>query len=155
MELPFDDDIFRNGYCWGLDEITVDRGPRIRLPTAVVRTLAEHKVVKLWLYPDPTSPGLILCPDPSREQYIKLAKSHLPSSMKPADAYRNFICAGESVDFRKHGRLSITVTFNQRLTVAQGEQVVLLGTGLWYELRRRDDWLTQHETPSDPPGTDS
>jgi DNA-binding transcriptional regulator/RsmH inhibitor MraZ len=150
MDVPLDDDAFQKGFCWGLDEITVDQGPRIRLPAAVVRTLAQHKVKGLWLYPDPTGPGLIICPDPSREQYIKLAKRHLPSSMKPADAYRTFVCAGESVRFRNHGRISITTAFHQRLKVARGEQVVIIGTGLWYEVWRQEDWPANEERQTSP-----
>lgn len=151
MEFLLDDDAFRNGFCWGIHEITVDQGPRIRLPAAVVRTLTEHKVITVWLYPDPESSCLIICPDQSRQQYIKLAKSRLPSSMKSADAYRSFIWAGQPVALRGHGRLSITMVFNRRLTVAKGEQVILLGTGLWYELWRRDDWLAGGKPPRSEP----
>jgi hypothetical protein len=42
--LPLDDDILRDGFCWGLCEITVDRGPRIRLPKAVIKIMKQHKV---------------------------------------------------------------------------------------------------------------
>jgi DNA-binding transcriptional regulator/RsmH inhibitor MraZ len=63
--------------------------------------------------------------------------------MKPVDAYRSLVCAGARRDVRKHGRLSITMTFNQRITVARGGQIVLLGSGLQYELWRRDDGLAR------------
>lgn len=141
MDLPFDDDALREGPYWGIDEVTVDQGPRIRLPASIVRTLGQHKVKGLWLYPDPTGPGLIICPDHSRERYIALVRRHLPSSMKPADAFRKFVCTGELVPFRNHGRISIATAFNHGLKVTRGEQVVIIGTGLWYELWRQEDWL--------------
>jgi DNA-binding transcriptional regulator/RsmH inhibitor MraZ len=150
MDLPLDNDNLPDGFYWGIHEVTVDEGPRIRLPAAIVRTLSEHRVRELWLYPDPAGPGLIICPDPSRAQYIKLAKRHLPSSMKPADAYRKFICTGERVELRDHGRLSLTTAFHPRLRVARGEQVVILGTGLWYEVWRQDDWLAKDPRPRTP-----
>jgi DNA-binding transcriptional regulator/RsmH inhibitor MraZ len=147
MNFLFDDNSPTGGFCRGGGEITVDRGPRIRLPAAIVRTLTEHEITILWLYPDPTGPRLILCPDQFREEYIELAKRHFPPSMEVAEAYRIFICTGEPVACQNHGRISITTVFNQRWKVARGDRVVIIGVERWYELWRQDDWLACGATP--------
>lgn len=146
MSLLFNDDDTTGGFCWGVAEITVDQGPRIRLPAAIANTLTEHEVTNLWLYGDPTGPRLIICPGQFREKYIQLAKSHFPTSLETAEAYRIFICTGTNVPWRHHGRISITTLFNRKLKVASGERVVIIGTGLWYEVWRQEDWLTNGAT---------
>ena len=141
MFLPINDAIVTDGFCWGLYEATVDAGPRIRLPRAIIRILKQRKVEQLWLYPDPTGPRLIICPGQSRPAYMEAAQENLPKSLEPGEAYRKFICAGECIAFRDHGRVSITAQFNREFKAEAGEQVVIVGVGLWYELWRQDDWL--------------
>jgi DNA-binding transcriptional regulator/RsmH inhibitor MraZ len=141
MPLPLDDNVVEDGFCWGLYEVTVDRGPRIRLPAGIIKVLESHKVKELWLYPDPTGRRLIICPEQNRPTYIAAAKQNLPDSMEPDEAYRKFICAGEAIPFRGHGRISIAVKFNRDFKAEAGQQVVIVGTGPWYELWRQDDWF--------------
>lgn len=148
MLLSLDDDIVRDGFCWGLYEITADKGPRIRLPATVIRVLQEHKVTQLCLFPDPTAPRLIICPEQNRRTYIKAVKQNLPASIESDEGYRKFICAGEAIPFRGHGRISIAAKFNREFKVVAGHQVVILGTGLWYELWRQDDWYEHCEAKS-------
>jgi len=139
MLLPLNDRIFKNGFRWGEYEVTVDIGPRIRLPRPVVKVLKDQKVRRLWRYPDPTGPRVIICPEQSRLTYVKLAKQHLPASMESGEAYRKYICAGEVVLFRDHGRISITTVCNKHMVMIAGQPVVIVGTGLWYEVRKQDD----------------
>jgi len=51
---PIDHNLVENGFCCGQYDVTVDDGPRIRLPRFVVRTLKQNKVAKLWRFTDPT-----------------------------------------------------------------------------------------------------
>lgn len=135
-------DILEGGFCCQTREVTVDTGPRIRLPQAMVRTLQHNAVTELWIYPDPTGPRLILCPAQYRERYITVARANLPGTMSLEEAFRRFICTGEQVSLRHHGRISIAPRYPTDFTVAVGEQVVIVGTGRWYELWREDDWLS-------------
>ena len=66
MTLPIDDKLIETGFCLGAHDVTVDIGPRIRLPKAVLRVLPDRGVGDVWIYPDPTGPRLIVCPDLSR-----------------------------------------------------------------------------------------
>ncbi len=140
MLLPFDDKVLNKGFCWGVYESTVDVGPRIRLSRAIVKVLKRHKVSELWRYPDPTGRRIIICPSRSRLTYIKAAKQNLPSSMELEQAYRKFICSGEPIPFKEHGKVSITTGCNENLRITVGQQVVIVGVGFWYEVCRLDDW---------------
>jgi hypothetical protein len=51
MLLSLDDDILRDGFCWGLYyEVTMDTRPRMRLPRSIIKVFQQHKVQKAWLY---------------------------------------------------------------------------------------------------------
>lgn len=131
----------KNGFCCGTYEVTAHIGPRIRLPADIVRTFREHNVQELWIYPDPTGRRLILCPDSSRDSYIKTALKNLPQSWTKEEGIRRFICTDTSVVLRKHGRISIGQWYPTEFGVMAGKPVVVVGTGLWYELWRAEDWL--------------
>ena len=139
MLLPLNDDIIKKGFCWGEYEVTVDTGPRIRLNRPIIRGFKGHKVKKIWRYLDPTGPRMIICPAQHREIYIKAAMQNFPSVMGVEEAYRKFICTGEPVLLKDHGRISITEIFNQHIKITSGQQVVILGVGLWYEVWKRND----------------
>ena len=141
LPFPLNDNVIEAGFCWGEYEVTLDTGPRIRLPRSVVKVLKDHEVCRLWRYPDPTGPRIIICPEQSRLTYMKLAEQHLPASMESGEAYRKYICTGEVVLFRDHGRISITAVCNKHMDVVAGQQVVIVGTGLWYEVWKQDEWL--------------
>lgn len=70
---------------------------------------------------------MIICPDQNRLTYVKVAKQHLPTAMGSDEAYRTYICAGEVIPFRGHGRISIAAKFNREFKVVAGQQVVILG----------------------------
>jgi len=143
---PKNDDNLTNGFCWSFYEVTVDKGPRIRLPAAIIKVLQVHKVTQLWLFSDPTGPRLIICPEQNRPTYVKLAKQNLPASMEFGEAYRHFICTAEAILFKGHGRISIAAKLNREFKAEVGRQVVIVGLGLWYELWRQDDWYERCET---------
>lgn len=143
--LPLDNESLTNGFCRSFYEVTIDKGPRIRLPAAIIKVLQEHKVTQLWLYSDPTGPRLIICPEQNRPIYVKLAKQNLPASMEFGEAYRHFICTAETIPFRDHGRISTAAKINREFKAEVGQQVVIVGTGLWYELWRQDDWYKHCE----------
>lgn len=140
MLLPLNGDIFESGFCWGEFEVTLDAGPRIRLPRAVIKVLKEHKVRQLWRFPDPTGPRMIICPGQNRQNYIEVAKQNFPASMEAGEAYRKFICTSKPVTLSDHGKVSITSVCNRHLKVTAGQRVVLVGVGPWYEVWRQDDW---------------
>jgi hypothetical protein len=58
--LPLNDDILKSGFCWSEYEVTVDVGPRIRLPRSIIKVLKDHGVNELWRFPDPTGPRMII-----------------------------------------------------------------------------------------------
>jgi DNA-binding transcriptional regulator/RsmH inhibitor MraZ len=140
MTLPIDDKLFENGYCVGCYVATIDKGPRIRLPRVIITALKKHKVRQLWRFPDPTGARIILCPAQNRQTYVDVVKQNLPPNIDPGEAQRRFICAGTPVTVADHGRVSITLVFNEHIKVVAGEQVVIVGAGQWYELWRQDDW---------------
>jgi DNA-binding transcriptional regulator/RsmH inhibitor MraZ len=141
MLFSVNDASLEGGFCWGEFEITVDTGPRIRLPRSVIQTLNSHKVKELWRFPDPTGPRMIICPGQKRQAYIEVAKQNFPTQLEAGEAYRRFICTGTQVILRDHGKVSITAACNRSLKVEAGEQVSLVGVGPWYELWRGDDWF--------------
>ncbi len=144
MSLPIDDNLFEDGDYVGEYEVTVDGGPRIRLPRAVIRLLKGRGVNKLWLFADPTGPRMIICPEPNRKTYIKMAKQSFPASMEATEAYRKYICTGRPMPLSNSGNLSITSAYNRSLKIMAGQRVVLVGVGPWYELWRQDDWFNDN-----------
>jgi len=155
MTLPVDDKSLETGFCLGVYDVTVDAGPRVHLPNAVVRDLLDREVGTVWVFPDPAGPRLIICPDLSRPAYVRLAQENLPASLPAGKAAREFICTGRRIPFRDHGRVSVASFSPAGFLAGAGDLVVIVGTGLWFEVWRRDDWLTQQEAPRNPPGTDS
>jgi DNA-binding transcriptional regulator/RsmH inhibitor MraZ len=129
-------------------ETKVDVGPRIRLAKPVVDALHEHGDKTLWLYTDPTEPCLIVCPESSRKAYVELAVARLPGNMPFDEAYRRFICAGQPVPVRDHGKISIGRRAVPSFAAQPGEMVVILGVGLWYEVWRAEDWHDRGERPA-------
>jgi DNA-binding transcriptional regulator/RsmH inhibitor MraZ len=148
MFIRLDDDNLINGFCWKVYEVTVDNGPRIRLPAVINKTLKQFNVKTLWIYRDVTGPRLILCPEQNRKAYIKAVKENLPSSMKWDKAYRVYICTGETIGISGHGRVPLLSRFTADFKAIPGQQIVILGTGLWYELWLQDDWYKHCEATS-------
>jgi DNA-binding transcriptional regulator/RsmH inhibitor MraZ len=135
------DDIFGEGYCVGVYEVTVDQGPRIRLPRAIVKVLKDHDIEELWRFPDHSGPRLILCPDAQRDYYIERCKKELSTADDPAALYRKFLCPGMPVALKDHGRVSIVSAVRNHMQVVAGDVIVILGVGPWYELWRDEDWI--------------
>jgi DNA-binding transcriptional regulator/RsmH inhibitor MraZ len=140
MLLPLDDNIFKKGFCKGNFEVTIDHGPRFWLPAAMVGTVEEHKVAEILLFPDPSGRRLILCPDKYRDIYVEHVKKLFPAGIEAGKSYRKFICTGDSIPVRRHIRVSIKTKFNKDLDIRQGQTVVIIGVGNWYEIWRQDDW---------------
>lgn len=140
MLLPFDDNIIKKGFCCGVDEVSVDSGHRIRLTKSITKILTKHKVHKLWEYPDPSGPRMILCPPQHRSTYIELVTSNLPDSMDAEIADRKFIFAGQPVSFDAQGRILIIPVCRRYLKVKATDVVVIIGVGWWYEVWREKDW---------------
>ena len=145
MALPLDDKLFEEGFCWGVYEITVDEGPRIRLPRAAAKVLEDHEVERLWRFPDPSGPRMILCPDVNRNAYVKAVKQSLAGAKDHGMAYRRFVCVGEPVTVVGHGRVSITSAVSNHMGITAGRTVILIGIGPWYELWKQDDWFGSTE----------
>ena len=64
-------------------EVTVDHGPRIRLPRPMVKTLRSDGVKEIILFPDPYEKRLILCPDKYCNSYVKMIMGDIDISIKP------------------------------------------------------------------------
>jgi len=138
--LPLNDDILKSGFFWREFEVTVDVGPRIRLPRFVIKILKDHKVKELWCFVDPTGPRMIICPSQNRQTYIKVAEQNFPALMEAEEAFRKFICTGKQVTLSNQGQVSIPSVCNRYLKIEAGQEIVLIGVGNWYELWRQDDW---------------
>jgi len=134
------EDILREGFCVGVHYASVDRGYRIRLCKAIIEVMRQHKVQQLWEFPDPTGPRLILCPPQFRNAYVEIAKQNLSAALETEVAYRKFIYAGQPVSFGAQGRILIKQAFRGHLKVKATDDVVLFGTGGWYELWPEKDW---------------
>jgi len=141
MALPVGEDL-SEGFCSGIYEVTVDVGPRIRLPRDIIKTLLNHQIETLWVYPDPTGPRLIVIPDSNRQAYMRIARENLPASLPSDRACREFLCAGRQIPVRNHGRISVASFHAEGFSSGVADTVVIIGTGLWYELWRQDDWFT-------------
>ena len=135
MTLPIDDNIFHKGFCRGEYEITVEQGPRIRLPREIVKVLIDHKIRIMLVYRDPTGTGLILCPNKFQGAYEKIAKANFPASLEFQEAYRKFICSVKEWPVKKHGKITVGKEY---VPIAQGQRLTILGAGCWYELSRKD-----------------
>lgn len=136
MFLPLDNESTKNEVCRGEYNLTVDNGPRLRLPKEIVKSLIEHKVKILWVYYDPSGPRLIFCPDKFRDTYLKIAEACFPENMDIQEAYRTYICTGKPWVIKNHGKISVgTFKLNEK-KLERGNQVNLLGIGQWYELSK-------------------
>ena len=138
--LPSDEQAYQ-GFCWGTFETTVDTASRIRLNKGVTTVLKANKVRQLWRFPDPTGPRLIFCPPNNKLIYIKAVQKTLGLTEKDAAAWRKFISPGEPAPFDKQGRLALTAACVEHTKIQPGDQVVLVGAGLWYEVWQFDQWV--------------
>jgi DNA-binding transcriptional regulator/RsmH inhibitor MraZ len=138
-----DDENLKTGFCVGIHPASVDRGHRITLPKAIIEVLEEHKVKKLWEYPDPRGRRLILCPPQYRSAYLKIARQHLPASMDNEMACRKFIHSGWPIPLRTHGRILIVHAFRGHLLVKATDDLVIFGLGGWYEIWREQEWISK------------
>lgn len=140
MLLPRNDGNSKKWFCDGVHPASIDRGYRIRLPKEIIEALAKHKVQKLWEYPDPTGPRLILCPPQCQSIYLETAEKHLPASMNAEIAYREFIYGGQLVSFGVQGRILIKQAFRGHFIVKATDDIVVVGLGWFYEVWRERDW---------------
>jgi DNA-binding transcriptional regulator/RsmH inhibitor MraZ len=132
-----------NGFCWGSFESTIDEETRIRLNKGIRVVLTENDAQKLWRFPDPTHKGIVLCPDENRLKYIAVAMNSHKEDLDKEIAYRKFISSGEPTNFDKQGRIALTSACIEHSQFKSGDSVIILGTGLWYELWHLDEWLRQ------------
>ena len=140
MFLTLNDNIFNKGFCKGHYLVTVDHGPRIRLPVATVHTFEEQEIELIFLFLDPSGPRLILCPDKCCEIYIQHAKRYFPVSVEIGKAYRKFICTMEPITLRKPYRIQVKAKFNEKIGIKAGDVVIIVGVGHWFEVWQKSDW---------------
>ena len=143
MLFPIDDNIFKNGFCWGRFEARVDEASRLRLNKGIITILKENKVRQLWRFLDPLRKGLILCPPQNRQRYIEIAITHFPPKEDNEVSYRKYISTGEPTAFDKQGRISFTAACIEYSKIKPGDQIILLGIGPWYELWSFEEWLAR------------
>lgn len=150
MNTPPNDILFKEGYCIGIYESTLDQGPRLRLPRAILKVLQEHNVLQIWRFPDLSGPRMILCPDEHRGSYIESVTQMLSTLADPDMAYRRFLSAGMPVMMNNHGRIPITAVISNHMKVTPDDSVVIVGLGLWYEVWKFDDWLKASDAVNRP-----
>jgi DNA-binding transcriptional regulator/RsmH inhibitor MraZ len=134
--------VVSDGFCWGKYESKIDEESRIRLNKRIVDILRKQKVHQLWCFADPSRDGIVLSPPSSRDVYMDLVFKSYTDEQDRLQAYRKYICTGELIGFDNQGRFSLTSASIEHFKIKIGEQIVLLGTGLWFEVWKSDDWYT-------------
>jgi DNA-binding transcriptional regulator/RsmH inhibitor MraZ len=140
MILPPDDNIFKEGFYKGCCEVTVDHGPRIRLPAKMLRILDNDEVKQIVIFPDPYGRRLIICPDKFYDQYVKLVVGDKKISLKPDRTYRKFICTAETIALQKPCRIQVRPTFNKYLNIKEGDVVIIIAVFFWFEIWKKSEW---------------
>ena len=79
---------------------------------------------------------------------MKAAKVNLPASLPVGRANREFLCSGRQITLSDHGRISVASFGPTGFQAGAGDTVVVVGTGLWYELWQQEDWLENREASS-------
>ena len=138
---PLDKNAFNEGFCWGEYRATISEDCRLRLNKDVAEMLREHEVKQLWRFPDPTAPAIVLCPPKMCKTYKKLAQDHLPQTMDLEKAYRQYICSGKPASIDNYNRIKIKKLCLDHAKLQPGSKVVILGVGLWLEVRRDEKFL--------------
>jgi DNA-binding transcriptional regulator/RsmH inhibitor MraZ len=133
MNGPFDDDILRDGYCWGGNTARIDDTGRLRLPKAIVDILTEHGVSRLWRAPDPRAKRFVLCPPDYRMTFITSVQQHFQEAEELDMAWR-LVCSGTDARVDAQGRISIPQVCLGHADTGPQRQVQILGVGLWYEV---------------------
>jgi len=147
MLLPLDDKILKEGF-WKHYLVTVDHGPRIRLPTPMISTLEDEGIKQIVVFPDPYGRRLIICPDKFYDQYVKMVIGDGKISLRPDKAYRKFLCAAEPITMRKPCRIQLKVKFNEKLGIKAGDGVIIVRVSYWFEIWRKDDWESDNDNKS-------
>ena len=137
---PIDNKTFDKGFCWGEHRATITDGDRLRLNKEIIEVLIKNKVNELWRFPDPTGSRFILCPPQHYTTYLKTAKDNLPRDMDQEKAYRKYIFSGKLARLNKYNRIRITKICLNEAQLTSGNQVVIYGVCLWWEVWRDDKW---------------
>jgi DNA-binding transcriptional regulator/RsmH inhibitor MraZ len=136
MLIPFDDDILKNGFCWGPHEPKIDDESRLHLPKKdVINILDAHGAKELYRCPDPVSKRFILCPAQHWKTFVDTVRKYFTESTDQEQAWR-FVCSGMPAFPDFQGRIRITKACLDRANVGPGERVHMLGVGLWYEISK-------------------
>ncbi|MGD0572454.1 MAG: hypothetical protein ABSB11_05480 [Sedimentisphaerales bacterium] len=133
MLLPPDDNILKNGFCWGKYDPKLDDESRLRFPKEVLGILTEHKVTELYRCPDPAGVGFILCPPGNWKMFFQTVKKHFAKSSEAERAFR-LLCSGLPASIDSQGRIRITKACMDHAKVGPGNRVNMLGVGKWFEI---------------------
>jgi DNA-binding transcriptional regulator/RsmH inhibitor MraZ len=133
MNGPFDDEILRDGYCWGDYTARIDDTSRLRLPKAIVDILAEHGVSRLWRAPDPRAKRFVLCPPDYRRTFITTVQQHFQEA-EDADRAWRLVCSGTDGWIDRQGRINVPAACLERADLKPPQQVKILGLGSLFEV---------------------
>lgn len=128
-----DDDILKTGFCWGQYQLRIDDTCRLRLCKEIVTLLAEHKMSRLWRYPDPESERFVLCPTEQRQKFIDIASYRLKDAPDAESRFR-LLSSGTDAAIDCQGRIRIQKACLERAHIEPPQQVIVLGVGFWYEV---------------------
>lgn len=121
----------KNSLCLEQGELTAEEG-RIRLPGAIQNELIKNGIVNLSKYKAFGFRGLIVCPPETCEIYENIAKEHdIFGKQQYSQAYGNKL-----IDAK--GRISLTNVHRTHSGIKQGDFLIMIGIGMWYELRHID-----------------
>jgi len=134
MDIRWNDDVLKDGICWGEHQIRIDGTWRLRLNKVVANLLAEHGISRLWRCPDPTGERFILCLPEHRLTYIEHVQKYLESSGANDDAWR-LVCTGTEAGIDSQGRIGIPNSCLRQAGIEPPQQVSILGVGFWYEVK--------------------
>jgi len=133
MNGPFDDEILRDGYCWGDYTARIDDTSRLRLPKAIVDILAEQGISRLWRCPDPRAQRFVLCPPDHRITFITTVQRHFCEAEDADRAWRR-VCSGTEGRIDSQGRINIPAACLEHAGIKPPQQMAILGVGHWYEI---------------------
>lgn len=133
MLLSLDDDVLRDGFCWGQYEPKLDDEGRLRLPKEVVDILKEHGVTGLYRCPDPTDSRFVLCPPENWKTFVQAVRKHFAESLDAEKAFR-LLCCGTPANIDIECRIRITKACLDHAKLGPGKRVKMLGVGKWYEV---------------------
>lgn len=133
MDFPFDEDVLKNGFCWGEHVRRIDEMGRLRLNKDIAGMLAERGIMRLWRCPDPAGRRFILCPPEYRQRFVSGVQNRFEETEKVESVYR-LVCSGTEGRIDRESRINIPQVCLKQAGIQPPQLVTLLGVGFWFEV---------------------